>query len=191
MRRALLACLLAGVCVPAAASTSAAEPAPAGSVKPLTAINDPYLRDEIAQIGRRRTQQVDATVDVEILHDHVEADIAQRIAQLGGTVTGVAPGTVVQAKVPIAALTNLQSTPGVDFVRRPVNVNVRPATIAVPQAGPVTAEAVSVMKADAWHQAGRTGAGVSPARLPGRGPAHSRRCRRVPARRRPLRRHLC
>ena len=146
--------------MPAAASTSAAEPAPAGSVKPLTAINDPYLRDEIAQIGRRRTQQVDATVDVEILHDHVEADIAQRIAQLGGTVTGVAPGTVVQAKVPIAVLTNLQSTPGVDFLRRPVNVNVRPATIAVPQAGPVTTEAVSVMKADAWHQAGRTGAGV-------------------------------
>ena len=68
MRRALLACLLVGVCVPAAASTSAAQPAPAGLVKPSTTIDDPYLRTEIAQMMGRRTQQVAATVDVEVLH---------------------------------------------------------------------------------------------------------------------------
>jgi hypothetical protein len=126
----------------------------------LTAINDPYLRREVAQMTGRRTQQVETTVDVEILHDNVEATVAERVAQLGGFVTGTAPEVVVQANVPVSALIGLQSTPGVSFVRRPVQVNVRPVTDAVPQAGPLSTEAVSVMKADAWHQAGRTGAGV-------------------------------
>ncbi len=160
MRRALLACLLAGVCVPAAASTSAAQIAPTGSTKASMAIDDPYLRQQVATMAGRRTQQVDATVDVEILHDNVEATIAERVAALGGTVTGAAPGSIVQANVSVAALVGLQSAPGVSFVRRPVQVNVRPGTDAVTQAGPVTAEAVSIMKADAWHQAGRTGAGI-------------------------------
>ncbi len=178
MRRALVVCLLAGLGIPAVASPSAAGPIATTPGSTAGAIDDPYLRRELSELSTRHTQALGAAVDVEILHDDAESAVVAAVVDAGGVVTGRAPGTIVQARVPVSAVAALQAAPGVTYVRQPITVNPRPASEttaapsgalttstardagAVTQAGPVTTEAVSVMKADAWHQIGRTGAGV-------------------------------
>jgi Subtilase family len=77
------------------------------------------------------------------------AALGRAVQAAGGVVTGAVPGKV-RASVPASSLVALASAPGVTRVRQPV----RP----VPQA--VTSEGVAQSGADAWHAAGKTGAGV-------------------------------
>ena len=68
-------------------------------------------------------------IDVEVLHDGADDAVAARVVELGGTVTGQAPATVVQARMPAAELGALALSPGVTYVRQPVNLSIRPLSI--------------------------------------------------------------
>ena len=122
-------------------------------------IDDPALRDEVIDAIAAHDSSEPLRFDVEVLHDGNDDAIVARIAELGGTVTGTAPGAVVQAQVPLAAIQQLAASPGVSYVRDPLDLSVQPSSAGLPMAA-VTSEAVSIMQASAWHGAGITGAGA-------------------------------
>lgn len=158
--------MIAAVAV-AVATIGSLAPAEAGR-QPVTAaaadeprrpIDDPALRAEVIDAVAEHEGTGPLLFDVEVLHDGADEAVAARVVELGGTVTGQAPGTVVQAKVPLAAITALAASPGVTYVRDPINVSVQPESAGLPMAA-TTSEAVAIMQAAAWHGAGHTGTGV-------------------------------
>lgn len=126
----------------------------------LDTIDDPALAEQVARITRDRTDRRDASVTVEVLYRGDPAAAMAAVTSAGGTITGEAPGSVVQAVVPVAALARLDEAAAIDYVRAPRRTSVSPRPGAYLAAGPVTTEAVAVTNAAAWHTAGFTGAGA-------------------------------
>lgn len=146
---------------PVAAATTPDPADDAGSTA-RRPIDDPSLRHEIVDAVAAHETGQPLRFDIEILHDGAggaDDAVAARVAELGGTVTGVAPGTLVQANVPLAAIQQLASSPHVTYVRDPLILSLQPASSGMPAAA-TTSEAVSIMQAPPWHAAGIKGAGV-------------------------------
>lgn len=134
----------------------------AGSGAPLPAtdaIDDPLLQEQVARLTDARPTRVAPMVAVEVLHDGDADAVRAAIAALGGSVTGEAPGSVVQGLVPVGAVPELEDI-GVGYVRAPRRTSVAPSPGRYLAAGPTTAEAVTVTNAAAWHTAGHLGAGA-------------------------------
>ncbi len=126
-------------------------------------ITDPRLLGEIAKLGTFRTQgNSPPSIAVEVLTAD-DASIATAVTSLGGTITGTVRGQVVQAAVPVTALTALANTAGANTVRYPRSAGYVPGTTRradfAPGSGTVGA-AVSITNAAAWHTAGFGGAGI-------------------------------
>ena len=122
-------------------------------------ITDPRLRGELARIAAQRTQSAaDKNITVEVLTTDDTATSAS-ITALGGTVTGVVSGQVVQARVPVARLAALAKKAGGDAVRYPRSAGYIPHTEAGVGSGVAGAE-VTITNAAAWHAAGFVGAGA-------------------------------
>ena len=152
--------LVAGGLVGSTQATGATPPSlPRSNAEATDPIQDPGLRAEVAAATKGRPDSL-AVVSVEILHDHHDAAMRSLVDRLGGAVTGEAPGSVVQARVPVRQLAALALADGVTYVRAPRRVSVRPAPDRYLDAGGTTAEAVTVTNAAAWQAAGFTGAGV-------------------------------
>lgn len=96
-------------------------------------------------------------IELDVLDDQ-DAELAQAIAELGGTVTGTVPGELVQADVPATAIDALAGHPAGTALRSPRRVGLLPAARPGVQL-PATAHLTST-GASAWHAAGLTGAGV-------------------------------
>jgi hypothetical protein len=133
------------------------------------ALREAVARLQAGQLADPRVEVLDDQVRVEVLHHLTTAAIERLIARLGGSVEGAVPGELVQARVPIDKLVDLEADPGVDFVRPPLVANepageqsVAPAaaeTRPAPASLIVGAE-VTKTNAAAWHAAGYTGSGV-------------------------------
>ncbi|MGE0507599.1 MAG: S8 family serine peptidase [Acidimicrobiia bacterium] len=147
--------------VPPSESSPRAEGLPAPARDQRNPLDDPGLRADVAeQLTDVRSGDDPIVVDVEVLHDGADDAVAARVAELGGTVTGQAPGTVVQARMPLTGLRALALSSGVTYVREPVNLSVHPLSAGLPMAGGLTSSVVGIMQAAPWHAAGITGAGV-------------------------------
>ncbi len=167
-------------------ATATTDPAPSGDqadrtdlpespADPRRPLDDPGLRAEVSErLGDDRAGGGPIMIDVEVLHDGADDAVTASVIALGGTVTGQAPGTVVQARMPAAELGALALSPGVTYVRQPMNLSIplstrplstrplstRPLAAGLPMTGGLTSSVVSIMQAAPWHAAGITGAGV-------------------------------
>jgi hypothetical protein len=118
-------------------------------------ITDPGLAEAVADAAPAER------ITVEIATDDT-AGARQDALAVGGIVTGSVPGEVLQVSLPAARVDDLAAE--VPAVRLPLVANrpVRRAEVNAnaPEFGPVTGQNIAVVKADAWHAAGLTGAGV-------------------------------
>lgn len=94
-----------------------------------------------------------ASEDARALADATALAIAR-----GGDVVATGPGVALVELSPLA-WPAVAAVDGVEL-RRPVPVDVRPERSALPEFGPVTAEAVAISGAEAWHAADIDGTGV-------------------------------
>ena len=147
--------------VAAAAAGLGASPSTAGARSTVATtgdvIDDPALVREIRRVRTAaHTETVaPALLDVELL-GHDTASLAAAVTALGGTVTGIVDGLVVQGVVSADRIDDLASTPGLDDLRSPRRIGRR-ETVGT---GTSIGEEVTVTGADAWHTAGIDGTGV-------------------------------
>lgn len=106
-------------------------------------------------------------VQVELVLDGsaTPGQVADAVAAAGGRITGDLRGEAVLVEVPAGSLTGLHDAPGVSQVRAPLVLDVRPPSDGFRSDQPnhfglSTGQQVSLVGADAWHAAGRTGSGV-------------------------------
>ena len=116
--------------------------------------------------GRLRAARGDRVV-VEVFHTLSDAQARRGVERAGGRVSGLVPGVLVQADVPVRNLASLESTPGISFVRPPRRINVVPRDADGPSAGNrrrgrggLVGQEVTKTNAAAWQAAGQRGAGV-------------------------------
>ena len=167
-----LVCSL-GVATTDAAPIPVRAPLPLPPADPADPITDPRLEANVAGAEQARTEgRAEPRVAVEVLTP-VDDLIAQRIVELGGSVTGSVPGEVVQASMPAGQVEALALSPGVQAVQAPRRVNQRPSAPVPPPSVPQRAGAqpgdafggssgqqVALTNATAWHAAGLTGGGT-------------------------------
>ncbi len=133
-------------------------PSPASAADP---IDDPLLRRQLAEGRTAGRPDRRGAIAVEVLlQPGAEATTRTLIDDLGGEVTGAAPGELLQAAVPAGRVDELALADGVGYVRAPRRVSLQPDGSHYLDAGATTAEVVGIANAAAWHAAGQTGAGV-------------------------------
>src|SRR4051794_22206501 len=90
--------------------------------------------------------------------------LEQAVRSVGGTIEGRVGDQLIEALVPINRLEELEASPGVAYVRPPLEVNSTPFRDAASStqlaASPVVGEEIAKTNADAWQAAGFTGTGV-------------------------------
>ncbi len=121
------------------------------------------LRDIVRALDGAGDEARRSPILVEVLHDTADAEIVALVEALGGTVDGSVPGEVVEALVPADRLVELEAAPGVESVRPPLLANaLLDSTPSAPTelVGPIVGEEIAKTKANLWHAAGTTGAGV-------------------------------
>lgn len=112
--------------------------------------------------GRLRAARGERVV-VEVLHTVSDAEARRRVERAGGRVSGLVPGELVQAEVPVRNLAQLESDAAVTFVRPPKRVDVLPRDANVDRrrrGGRVLGEEVDKTNAAAWLAVSQRGAGV-------------------------------
>ena len=106
---------------------------------------------------------------VEVFYTTTAAQARDRIANVGGHVTGEVPGRLLQAEVPWSGLRDLEHSDGISFVRPPHRVSAVPRDPSAEDAqrrrrrrpkGPLPGDEIAKMNAAAWHAAGKLGDGV-------------------------------
>ena len=145
--------------------------------RPEGRLSSGELREALADVSKRPRHAVGDRPElarVEVLH-RVDAGRARRIVEdVGGTVTGEVPGSLVQAEVRWEALDRLERSAGVSFVRPQRRIRVIPRSGVGADDDPATkrrkrrnrknkggvGEEVQKMNAAAWHAAGHLGAGA-------------------------------
>ena len=154
----------------AAAEPQAQKPATAPPERSSVPLADGLLREVVERFEARLALPSDVAVEdgrvlVEVIYTGAKGAAERAIERLGGEVNGYAGTTLLQALVPIGNLTRLERAPEVTEVRAPLRAG-EPLTSGT---GPDTTssspaatagQAVAKTKADAWHAAGFTGAGV-------------------------------
>ena len=124
---------------------------------------------------------------VEVFHTLSDAEARARVGSVGGDVTGVVPGVLVQAEVPWGKLERLEGSDGISFVRPPRRVDVPVAQEPAQRrrrGSKVVGSEVAVTGANVWHAAGKLGAGVKVGIVDvfsGKKYAAARRAKQVPA----------
>jgi hypothetical protein len=63
-------------------------------------------------------------VRVEILHDLPEDEIEAMVSAAGGTIDGSVPGVLVEGLVPWGSLESLEASPGVRYIRPPLEASI-------------------------------------------------------------------
>lgn len=104
-----------------------------------------------ASTGSMRTAEL-------LVEDRLAASVSTAIEGIGGSILGTAPG-VLLVQVPEGSHFDLSHVPGVLMVRDPLHSEIVPA--AGPEAAGPGSELATLTRADVWHAAGFTGAGVS------------------------------
>ena len=130
-------------------------------------ITDLRLLGEIAGLGANRVQGTSVTsivtsITVEVLTAD-DAGVTAAVGRLGGTVTGIVAGQIVQATMPVGQLKALANVPGAQSVRYPRSAGYVPSIAHRNEFGPGTGTAgseVNITNAAAWHAAGFGGAGT-------------------------------
>ncbi len=152
---------VAGVALPWAPSPVGAQGAPDPSTLPSSGLRELFDGSGVSPDGQ---SIADGRVTVEVLHDLPDAAAVAVVEANGGVVSGSVPGELVQAEVPLDALTTVQAAPGVRLVRLPGQVALPEGTneAATPggAAAAVTGAQVAKTNVDDWHAEGWTGAGV-------------------------------
>ncbi len=153
VRAALIGATLLAAIAPSPLVSAAPGPSDASDASDAQGITDPALAAAVAE-----AEPADRIV-VEIATDDTARARRDALAT-GGIITGVVPGDVVQASLPAGRIDDLAER--VDAVRLPLIANrpVRRVEATPPEFGPVSGQNIAVVKADAWHAAGLTGAGV-------------------------------
>jgi hypothetical protein len=116
--------------------------------------------------GPLRAARGDRVV-VEVFHTLSDAQARRGVERAGGRVSGLVPGVLVQADVPVRNLATLESTSGITFIRPPRRINVVPADADGPSAGNrrrgrggLVGQEVTKTNAAAWQAAGQRAGGV-------------------------------
>lgn len=140
------------------------EPSAHAAPAPQVAITDPQLLAAIDAAGSSGTESIgEPSVAIEVLTTDAPA-VSRQVQALGGRLTGQVGTGMVQADMPIDALTTLAGTPGAQFVRaarRAGNLPDRAQNAAAPEASTgTTSDVTRLTRADEWHAAGFRGAGV-------------------------------
>ncbi|MEQ1699751.1 MAG: S8 family serine peptidase [Ilumatobacteraceae bacterium] len=131
---------------------------------PQVTITDTQLLAQIDAAASSRTESVGPqSVPIEVLTTDAVA-VSRQVHALGGRVIGQVGTGLVQADVPLDALTALANTPGAQFVRATRRAGALPdraENVAPPEASTGTASDVTrLTRANEWHAAGFRGAGV-------------------------------
>jgi Subtilase family len=116
--------------------------------------NDPIDRIDPALVEQVEVHAGSGRVTVEIVTADTHGASFDARAN-GGIVTGVVPGQVLQASMPVGRVDDLARAADSAFLRTPLIAN-RPVTSQI-ELGPTTGENVAVVNAAAWHTAGITG----------------------------------
>ena len=153
-RAALAVAVFSGVVMVAA-------PAQPLVAAPASTITDPQLLTDIARASARRTEGGTPTVNVEVLSADPDS-VAHTVRALGGTVTGSVPGEVLQARIPVARLDALAASPAARHIQSPRLSGYVASSLRRTETGfgPSLGSEVTITGANAWHDAGFTGAGV-------------------------------
>jgi hypothetical protein len=110
---------VAAVALPGAPSLAGAQEAPDPSTLPSSGLRELFDGSGVSPDGQ---SIADGRVTVEVLHDLSDAAAVAVVESNGGVVSGSVPGELVQAEVPLEALTAVQAAPGVRLVRLPAQV---------------------------------------------------------------------
>jgi hypothetical protein len=163
----LLTALVAAASAPAAPVTDQQAPKAPVPVKSIVPLSSGYLRDIVNASGGPGPASSTDSVVVEVVFRPGDGDEARgAVARFGGEPEGTIPGQLVQARVPVSALTAIEDDPAVRYVRPP-NDYAEPAGSQEDSLEPVSArtgpnlgEQVQKTNAAAWHAAGITGNGI-------------------------------
>ncbi len=127
------------------------------------------VSDQLARIQGPTTLNLSGnSVRIEILHELESSAIQGLVSGLGGSVYGEVPGELVEALVPVEQLVQLEASPGIEYLRPPLNVSIaldserssETQSIREPSGFGVVGQEVAKTNADEWHAAGITGQGV-------------------------------
>ena len=136
---------------------------PASTADPAQPVTDQPLLDAVAAATAALTPRSERipVVGIEVLAADTAA-VADTVRGLGGAVTGVVAGEIVQANMPVAHVDDLALADGVAYIRAPRLVTRPPAARTRPEvgpgSGPTVGQNVGITNAAAWQAAGIAGA---------------------------------
>lgn len=121
--------------------------------------------------GEREIANVtDGMTRVEITHSTDTADLDERLASLGATNIDHPLDSLTTADLPVDALAQAESLPGVELMRAPDRTTipgdggnalaVSPASLLQAKRGRYGSDLISRVRVASWHKAGYTGKGV-------------------------------